>query len=129
MGFARGCRGVRIGPRRARTLRIERGAGFPEQERSETTEHEQCTQYHERGRAPPASTTAPISEPCVMPPTNAPVLMAANAEPYRLGMITATIMSSAPITDMISMNTFSLFSNHFFTTPGPVEVATHSESP
>lgn len=92
MGFARGCRRVCIGPRRARTLRIERGAGFPEQERSETTEHEQCTRYHERGRAPPASTTAPI-------------------------------------TDMISMNTFSLFSNHFLTTPGPVEVAIHNESP
>lgn len=37
--------------------------------------------------------------------------------------------TTAPITDMISMNTFSLFSNHFLTTPGPVEVAIHNESP
>lgn len=94
MGFARGCRGVCIGPRRARTLRIERGAGFPEQERSETTEQEQCIQYHERGRVPP-------------PPG----------------------VHDGADQVMISMNTFSLFSNHFLTTPGPVEVAIHNESP
>ena len=51
------------------------------------------------------------------------------AEPHRLGKITAMTISTAPMLDISSMKTISLFSNQRFTTVAPVLVAIHSDGP